>query len=151
MLKTYRTFLIVSLNTPCIFKSMLQGILFQQCDEKPFLWFIFACFFNTTQVTLVHGRTNQCESMSTSSWMVPVCALGEASWKWRYLTCLSIQCQLLWQCLSESSCFGNRHCEFESCWCMLASTHLLQVTPHARSKHALIACPSWFKRRIYRL
>lgn len=64
--------------------------------------------------------------------------LREALWKYRHPTCLLIQCWLLWQCLSEFSCFGNWHCEFESCWDTLASFTDLLLTPHTRSRHSFI-------------
>lgn len=121
---------------------MLQAILLWHCDEKQFLWFILSRLFNNTGVTLIHSRKkkkNQYESSSKSSWMAsaPTC-LREASWKYRHLTYLLIQCQLLWQLLSGFSCFGSRHCEFESCWDTLASFTDLLLTPHTRRRHAFI-------------
>lgn len=117
---------------------MLQAILLWHCDEKQFLWFILSLLFNNTWVTLIQRRTNQYESRIKSSWMASAFTLREASWKCRHLTYLLIQCQLVWQCLSEFSCFGNRHCEFESCWDTLAWSSDLLLTPHTRSRHVFI-------------
>lgn len=45
---------------------------------------------------------------------------------------------MLWQCLSEFSCFGNKHCAFESCWDTLAFFTDLLLTPHTRSRLVFI-------------
>lgn len=118
---------------------MLQATLLWHCDEKQFLWFILSLLFNDTWVTLIHSRTNQYESRSKSSWMASASTfLREASWRYRHLTYLLIRCQLLWQRLSEFSCFGNRHWEFESCWDTLASFTDLLWNPDTRTRHACI-------------